>query len=388
MALVLPIVSIPFSHVTSSAQTLASPTSDDPKCPVATATLKFSASSIQTPAWVARQWLTKFRQEIPESTDSKLLAAVDAKAQIAWCVVRRDLSPATNGLGSIADAAVVIVTAAGTDEIALLDSVRINIAFPPSTAKGVDPLPDGTLYRSGVRIVVPILQTPPTDQALVDNLSADAFVDKNTILGIGLFAEDQPGRLRTERLVAADPCGIISLVIGIRNKVLEVLEDGKVEPSTCPDAPLRGLLLQKPTVSVVNNTLTLTSTTATVSLLASRPPPFRTLRITHYKRAKQSSARSVAAEFTTGGLRTTGVSGGCNTASVSIVFSADRFVIDPFRLSTAVFCPPSPRTVADLFLSNRTGTGTWARRANILTMRFPDGAVATMTLRRNSAPAL
>ena len=374
-------ISVPFGHGTSSAQTLSSPSATDPKCPPAAPT-RFSSASVQTPAWVVRQWLTKFRQEVPDSTDSKLLAAVDPKAHVAWCVVPRQPASATNGLGTTADAAVVVVTSDGTDDIARLDSARIYVAAPPSTAKGVDPLPDGALYSGNVRIVLPIPQTAPTDQALIDALSSDAFVDENTIVGIGPYTEDQPGRLRIERLVVADPCGVLSLAVGIRNAVLEVAEGGKVEPSTCPAAPFRDVLLQRPTVSVANDTLTLTTATAAISLRVSRPAPFRTTRITRYTSASRSSRREVATEFVSGGLRRASVPVGCNVMDLAIAFSKNRFVIDPWRTITAVGCPPSRTTAAELFVSNRTGTGTWARRGNTLTLRFVDGAVATITLRR------
>ena len=377
-------LSIPFGHGTSSAQTLSSPSPTDPKCQAEIAKLGFSSSSVQTPAWVVRQWLTKFRQEIPGSTDAKFLAAADPKAHVAWCVVAREPAPATNGLGTTADAAIVIVTSAGTDDIARVDSARIYIASPPSTAKGVDPLPDGALYAGDVRIVLPIPQTTPNDQALIDALSADAFVDENTIVGVGPYAGDQPGRLRIERLVVADPCGVLSLAVGIRNAVLEVAEGGKIEPSTCPGAPFRGLLLQRPTVSVANDTLTLTTATATISLRVSRPPPFRTTRITRYTSTIRSSSRAVTTEFVTGGLRRTSVPVGCNAADVAIAFAADRFVIDPWRMITAVGCPPSPTTAAELFVWNRTGIGTWVRQGNTLTLRFVDGAVARFTLRRTT----
>ncbi len=376
-------LSIPFGHGVSSAQPLF-PSATDPKCPAATAKLRFSPSSVQTPAWVVRQWLKKFREEVPGSTDAKFLASVDPKAHVAWCVVEREPAPATNGLGTTADAAIVIVTSAGTDDIARLDSARIYIASPPSTAKGVDPLPDGALYTGGVRIVLPIPQTTPNDQALIDALSADAFVDENTIVGVGPYAGDQPGRLRIERLVVADPCGVLSLAVGIRNAVLEVAEDGKVEPSACPAAPFRAVLRQKPTVSVANDTLTLTTSTAAISLRVSRPAPFRTTRITRYTSTTRSNSRAVATEFVTGGLRRTSVPEGCNAADVAIAFSTDRFVIDPWRMITAVGCPPSPTTAADLFVSNRTGTGTWVRRGSTLTLRFLDGALARFTLRRTA----
>lgn len=269
-----------------------------------------------------------------------------------------------------------------------MDSIRFYIASPPSVAKGVDPLPDGTLIGGSVRIVLPIPQTTPSDQAIIDALSADAFVDGNTILGVGPYAADGPGRLRIERLVFADPCGVLSLLVGIREAVLEVAERGKIEPSTCPGAPFRALLLQRPFVSLVNDTLTLTTATGTgtaddtaFSLRVSRPAPFRTTRITRYTGTTRSSSRSAAIELVTGGLRRATVPVACNTMSSSIAFSTDRFVIDPRRMITKVGCLRSPPTAAELFAYSRTGTGTWTRRGSTLTMSFVDGAVATFTVR-------
>lgn len=228
--------------------------------------------------------------------------------------------PATNGLGTTADAAIVIVTSAGTDDLAFVDSIRFYIAFPPSVAKGVDPLPDGTLIGGSVRIVLPIPQTTPSDQAIIDALSAD------------------------------------------------------------------GLLLQRPFVSLVNDTLTLTTATGTAddtafSLRVSRPAPFRTTRITRYTGTTRSSSRSAAIELVTGGLRRATVPVACNTMSSSIAGSTDRFVIDPRRMITKIGCLRSPPTAAELFAYNRTGTGTWSRRGSTLTMSFVDGAVATFTVR-------
>ena len=366
-------------QLSASAQTVAVPSPTDPKCPPATRPLGFATYPVQTPAWVVRQWLAKFRLEIPEASDSKLLAAVEPKTHLAWCVVPRDPSPATTGLGVTAGAAIVIVTPAGTDEVARVDSFRFYVAMPPNTAKGVDPLPDGALFGSTLRIVIPIPRTTPTDQTLVDLLSSDAFADDNTILGVGPESDDQPGRLRTERLVAADPCGMLALSVGVRNATIEVLE-GKIEPPMCPGAPLRSVLLQRPTVSVDGDTLTLSTAELSVSLPVSRPAAFRTTRITRYTSKTQSSSRSVSTTIVGGPLRRADVRVACNSMRMWIAFSADRFVIDPRRMVTAVGCGPSPKTAAGLFAWNMSGTGTWVRRGNTLTMRFVDGGVASFTL--------
>lgn len=365
--------------LSASAQTLSIPSSTDPKCPPVTRPLGFGTYPVQTPAWVIRQWLTKFRQEIPDASDSKLLAAVEPKTHLAWCVVPRDPAPATPGLGVTADAAIVIVTPAGTDEVARLDSFRYYVAMPPNTAKGVDPLPDGALFGATLRIVTPIPRTTPTDKTLVDLLSSAAFADDNTIVGVGPEADDQPGRLRTERLVVADPCGVFALSVGVRDATIEVFE-GSIEPPTCPGAPLRSVLLQRPNVSVDGDTLTLIAAGLTVSLRASRPTPFRTARITRYANRAESSTRSISTTVVGGPLRRADIRVACNSMWTWIAFSADRFVIDPRRMVTAVACRPAPKTAASLFAWNMSGTGTWARHGNTLTMRFVDGGVATFTL--------
>ena len=293
--------------------------------------------------------------------------------------------PATVGLGTNADVAILAVSKTAAEEFARFDSQVFSVQLPTTSAT----IDDNTRffdYRGGRGPVLEIRRTAGPDLATMTGLNLSVFTVDDEVLAFSP-GEDQPGRTRFDRMVLADRCGRVSMDVRVTAGVLgEVEVEGMRATPACEDGRVRRVVTAKPTVTIDKTSLILTSADRTVTLRRSPvvTPEIVTARRYTDGRRDITWATPVSTDRTEypGGLRSVSGYLGCNSMFTSIAFTEARFVIDPHALFTAVACERKVEPTAAQFLYNASVAGTCVVRGRTLILTFADGATAVLGLRR------
>jgi heat shock protein HslJ len=359
-----------------------------PACPRPLAKAKWSAPETPTRAIAAQQWFKMLQAKVPAVSTPQALMALGANEPVVVCRVSSS-SPATEGLGVHGDVEVVVVSkvAASSVEIevvARFDSSRFEVYLPPSFT--ADASPEFMIGDMGPSWpVLTVGATNPSDQQLLDALMTDVFASATEIVAMRAFTPDQPGQTRTDRLLVGDACGTVGLHVRLESGALTIVS-GTAPP--CAVGSVRKMLVSGVNVSIDRaGRLKLASPAASpsrASVVLSKAPRFEASPnlVRSYREKGKANSLSSSIKLGSGALRSMDGSDGCNTVSTAIAFSSNRFVIDPFMVTTAKFCESVKANAFSEMLKNVSGTGTYVRRGSTLTLMFADKAVAVLSSAR------
>jgi hypothetical protein len=151
--------------------------------------------------------------------------------------------------------------------------------------------------------------------------------------------------------------------------------------SQCSSGSVRAMLLAEPSVSLRGSSIVLRAGDVEVVLSKSENQVVP-LVAKRYRGSNGTSAKQTKLLIEGGtGLRSFGSPSACFPGTW-IAFSKSRFVIDPYQIQVLTPGCRAVPTAYGLLLRNRSGTGRLTQKGSTLTLRFVDGAVATMTARR------
>ncbi len=384
MALVL--LASGLAPVGVSAQAVDSPPVE---CPKPRPSFTYIDAVPPTQAGWVQHWIRQVRNQIPAVASPPVLMQVERNERVAVCLAVV-VGPATEGLGTIADVAIVVVSRTATEELARFDSQLFSVQLPLGSATIDDNTPFFD-YPPGRGPFLAIRRTAGPDLRLITELNRSVFTFADEVLAVGPETEDGPGRTRIDRLVLADRCGRFAFSVRVTNGVLvEVDGEGRPRPGVCTDAKIRPFLSLAPTVAIDESGLTLTSGEQRLVLSrssSSTPDVGSALQyITGRTKVTRSTPLFIVRSEFPGGLRGLQGFGGCNSFATSIAFSESRFVLDSQRISTLALCPKSKPNAA-VFVANPSGTGIYVIRGRTAILTFSDGATAVLGLRRPSPGA-
>jgi hypothetical protein len=335
----------------------------------------FSMSESPTRAIVVREWFKVLQARIPEAKAPTSVVGLAANEPVTACRIAVS-GTATPGLGQTANVAVVIVSAAGIEEVVCVDSSVFEVYLPDNYMADVT---DGyvTPSRGPNWPIVAIPGTKTNELAVINSISANAFESATEVLAFGPDGPDSPGSARSERLVLGDLCGRVALRVGLQNGKIRVLE-GSINPPICNGSRLRSLIAEAPEFNVSETSLVLSSGEARIELARSNVPVFRTTKLLRVKGQRVNNRVVVDFTLGEGGLRSFNSNDGCNWVSSRIAFSGSRFVLDSELTMTLRGCKKQTATAFVPFKANSTGMGTWKLGKGLLTLTFMDGMTAVI----------
>ena len=351
-----------------------------PRCPAELVISPFSASESPTRAALAQDWFLRLQTVVPAVRTPVEMMALAPNDPVTVCRVAF-AGTATQGLGANADVAVLVVSKSGSEVVARVESKAFQLYLPLSHTADIGLVPVPVVER-GLQWPVSVLAvTAPNDREVLEVLLANTLASSNEILAFRPWFPDQPGLQRVERLVFGDRCGVVSFFVRLKDGKLKPFEGDKpvVEPASCGSGSIRSLLLAEPVVAVQGTSLVLRSNGVEVALSRSNNL-IVPLTVAAYKGSDGKS--SVATPVVIDGgpsLRGFGAPTTCSFGTW-IAFSESLFVIDRAQIGTLRGCPNKTRTLTPyvLLTNNGSGTGSLRRKANTVTPRFVDGAVATL----------
>ncbi len=336
-------------------------------------------SESPTRAIVVREWFKVLQARIPEAKSPTAAINLSANEPVTACRIAVS-GPATPGLGQTANVAVVIVSAAGVEEVVRVDSSGFEVYLPDNYMADIT---DSyvTPSRGPNWPIVAIPGTKTNELAAINSISANTFESAAEILAFGPYGPDSPGSARSERLVLGDLCGRVALRVGLQNGKIRVLE-GAIDPPVCNGSRLRSLIAEAPEFNVGETSLVLSSGDTRIELARSKVPVFRTTKLLRVKGQKVNNRVVVGFTLGEGGLRSLSSYDGCNWVSSRIAFSGSRFVLDSELMMTLRGCKKQTATAFVPFKANSTGMGTWQLNGRLLTLTFMDGMTAVIETKR------
>jgi heat shock protein HslJ len=336
-------------------------------------------SESPTRAIVVREWFKVLQARIPEAKAPTSVVGLAANEPVTACRIAAS-GPATPGLGQTANVAVVIVSAAGIEEVVRVDSSVFEVYLPDNYMADVT----DSYVTPGRGPNWPIVAIPGTknnELAVINSISASAFESATEMLAFGPYSPDSPGSSRSERLVLGDSCGRAAVQVGLQNAKIRIVE-GALNPPVCKGSPLRFLLGQSPEFTVTETSLVLSSGDTRIELARSKVPVFQLTKLLGVKGPGVINRVAVGFTLGEGGLRGLSSSDGCNAISSRMAFSANRFVLDSELMMTLRGCRKQTVTAFGPFHANSTGMGTWELVKGVMTLRFMDGMTAVFETKR------
>ncbi len=354
------------------------------QCPKPQPIVKFSDGSPPNRAGFVQHWIRQLRKQVPAVAMPPVLASLPRNDFVALCFAPAS-GPATAGLGTNADIAIQVVSSSTTEEVARFDSKGFAVQFPGGGAQIDDNTPFYE-YPPGRGPFLAIPRTAGPDLALMTELNRSVFTIDDELLAFSP-REDQPGGTRFDRMVLADRCGRVSMDVRVIAGVLgEVEVQGMRTTPGCQGGRIRPVVTARPTVSIDQTVLTLTTVNRAIMMRRSPvvTPEIVTARRYTDGREDITWATLVYIDRTdsAGGLRSISGYLGCNSMYTTVAFSPTRFVIDPQALVTLRSCEEKVEPTAARFLYNRTGVGTYVLQGRRIYLTFLDGATAALGLRR------
>jgi hypothetical protein len=339
----------------------------------------FSMSESPTRAIVVREWFKLLQARIPDAKAPSFVMGFAANEPVTACRIAAS-GAATPGLGQTANAAVVIVSAVGIEEVVRVDSSVFEVYLPDNYMADVT---DSYVIpsRGPNWPIVAIPGTRTNELAVINSISANAFESATEVLAFGPDGPDSPGSARSERLVLGDLCGRVSIRVGLQNGKIRVLE-GAINPPVCSGSSLRSVLRQTPDFTVTEKALVLSSGEEHIELARSKVPAFRVTKLLRVTGRGINNRVAVSVKMGEGGLRGLSSNDGCNWVSSRILFSGNLFVLDAELSTTLRGCTKQTTPAFAPFVTNTTGMGTWKRNAGLLTLRFTDGMTAVFESKR------
>ncbi len=321
---------------------------------------------------IAQQWFAVLQAKVPAARPPEVLMGLGANEPVTLCRVASS-GAGTVGLGRNADVAVIVESAAATEEVVRVDSSAFEVFLAPNYMAEANA--ETKLGNQGPNWPLLSISVTPTSVAdAISSAAGNTFERGSEVVAIGSDVPDQPGVARQERLVMSDACGRVALQVAMTKGVIRVLS-GVINPSTCKGGTVRSLLGKAPRYSVTAKTLVLSRGSSRVSLSRSPASSWQTVRIIRYSGGGAVNEIAADAKIGAGGLRILGSYDGCNWVSLRIAFASKRFVLDPSVVQTARACAEAPPSTAIVpFMRNPTGTGSWRLSGGKLTLQFLDGA--------------
>jgi hypothetical protein len=332
-----------------------------------------------TRAIVVREWFKILRVRVPEAKTPTTILGLAANEPVTACRIGAN-GVATASLGESANAAIVIVSAGGIDEVVRYDSSAFEVYLPDNYMADV---PDTYVVpeRGPSWPMVAIPGTASKELAAINSISANAFENATEMLAFGPYSPDSPGSSRSERFVLGDSCGRAAIQVALQNGKIRILS-GAVDPPVCNGSPLRPLLGQSPEFTVTETSLVLSSGGTRIELARSKVPAFRITKLRRVKGKGVNNRVAVDFDLSPGGLRGFSSYDGCNWISSRMALSADRFVLDSESTTTLRGCRKQTVTAFVPFSANSTGMGTWKLVKGVMTLRFMDGMTAVFETKR------